>query len=192
MKKCLKCGVEHAKLGTHCSRKCANSRVFSEESKRKKREANKGKYLRKTPPSPEETASTIVKIKAWAFEKYRTTSFEDLGVINKKRRVIEEQQNKCNHCGISEWNGQPIVLEFEHKDGDRKNNSRDNVECICPNCHSQTKTWRGRNNRKKMEINDEILLEALKKYSTPSEALRSLGLADKGGNFKRVRRLLGK
>ena len=190
MKNCPKCNTAHDKPGTFCSRKCSNSRVFSEESRKKKSIANIGKTARKTPISPEERASNIAKTKAWALEKYKSTPFEQLGSENRRRRILEEQAHKCNHCGISEWNGKPIVLELEHKDGNTKNNERTNLECICPNCHSQTDTWRGRNNKKE-KVSDELLLEALKSHTTPSEALRSLGLADKGGNFRRVRRLLG-
>lgn len=190
MKICPKCNTAHEKSGTFCSRTCANSRVFSEDSKKKKSVANIGKTARKTAITPEERANNIAKTKAWALEKYNSATFDELGLSNKKRRVVEEQQGKCNHCGISEWNGKPIVLEYEHKDGNNQNNSRDNVECICPNCHSQTDTWRGRNNKKE-KVSDERLLEALQSHDTPSAALRSLGMADKGGNFKRVNKLLG-
>ena len=189
MKNCPKCNTVHDKPGTFCSRKCSNSRIFSEESKQKKSIANLGKTARKTPISPEERASNIAQTKAWALEKYKSTSFNELGSENRKRRVLEEQENKCNHCGISEWNGNPIVLELEHKDGNNKNNDRSNLECICPNCHSQTKTWRGRNNKRRI-VPDEVLLEAAKKHSTISEALRSVGLPDKGASHARAKRLL--
>ena len=118
-----------------------------------------------------------------------STPFEKLGSENRKRRVLEEQGEKCNHCGLSEWNNLPIVLELEHKDGNNKNNSRDNLECICPNCHSQTKTWRGRNNRG-IKISDKELLEAIKSHATISEALRSVGLPDKGKSHARAKKLL--
>lgn len=190
MKNCPKCNILHDKPGIFCSRKCSNSRKFSDESRQKKSTANIGRTARKTPISSEERESNIAKTKAWALAKYKSSTFEDLGLSNKKRRVVEEQQGKCNHCGISEWNGKEIILEYEHKDGNNQNNSRDNVECICPNCHSQTSTWRGRNNKKE-KVSDERFLEALHSHDTPSAALRSLGLADKGGNFRRVRKLLG-
>lgn len=52
---------------------------------------------------------------------------------------------KCSECGIDEYKGQKLVLELEHKDGNAQNNSRENVCLICPNCHSQTKTYSGKN-----------------------------------------------
>jgi len=62
-----------------------------------------------------------------------------------KRYLLEQQNHKCAKCGINSWNDQPIVLELEHKDGNSSNNSRNNLECLCPNCHSQTLTYKNRN-----------------------------------------------
>jgi HNH endonuclease len=51
----------------------------------------------------------------------------------------------CEVCGISEYNGKSLVLECDHVDGNHKNNSPDNLRLICPNCHSQTSTYKNRN-----------------------------------------------
>jgi len=51
----------------------------------------------------------------------------------------------CAHCGISEWNGSAITLEVEHIDGNSEDSSPENVCLLCPNCHSQTPTYKGRN-----------------------------------------------
>lgn len=51
-----------------------------------------------------------------------------------KLKLIKE--HKCERCGCSEWIGQPIPLELHHKDGDHYNNSLDNLEILCPNCHA--------------------------------------------------------
>ena len=47
------------------------------------------------------------------------------------------KKNKCERCGIEEWQGKPIGMDLHHKDSDRKNNRLDNLEFICPNCHRQ-------------------------------------------------------
>ena len=62
-----------------------------------------------------------------------------------KRYILEKQNNRCAKCNIDSWNNNPIVLELEHKDGNSQNNSLDNLECLCPNCHSQTPTYKNRN-----------------------------------------------
>lgn len=64
-----------------------------------------------------------------------------------RKRLINEGifEKVCYSCGIEIWLGKPISLELEHIDGDRMNNSRDNLTLLCPNCHAQTDTYRGRN-----------------------------------------------
>lgn len=51
------------------------------------------------------------------------------------------RDHRCFLCGISDWQGKRLVLEIEHKDGDFQNDREDNLEFICPNCHSQTDTY---------------------------------------------------
>jgi len=62
-----------------------------------------------------------------------------------KRYLLETKGHQCNKCGNTEWNGQPIPIELEHIDGNSENNSIDNVELLCPNCHAQTPTYKGAN-----------------------------------------------
>lgn len=62
-----------------------------------------------------------------------------------RKFVIRRDGYKCNECDIFEWNGKEIVLELEHKDGDSSNNDPENLELLCPNCHSQTPTYKGKN-----------------------------------------------
>ena len=42
----------------------------------------------------------------------------------------------CEICGISLWQGKNLPLELHHKDGDHFNNQLNNLEILCPNCHS--------------------------------------------------------
>ena len=64
-----------------------------------------------------------------------------------RRRLLREGvfAHRCACCGLGEWNGQPIPLELDHVDGDRTNNEIGNLRLLCPNCHAQTDTYRGRN-----------------------------------------------
>ena len=61
------------------------------------------------------------------------------------RYVREQQDGKCKICDINTYNGMPIVLELDHIDGDYTNNTEKNLRCLCPNCHSQTPTYKNRN-----------------------------------------------
>lgn len=64
-----------------------------------------------------------------------------------RKRLIDEgvKNNCCEVCNVSEWLGKPLSLEVDHIDGDRYNHRLNNLRIVCPNCHSQTETYRGRN-----------------------------------------------
>ena len=64
-----------------------------------------------------------------------------------KKRLIKEgiKQNKCEDCGIDSWLGKPISIQLDHMDGNSHNHKLDNLRMRCPNCHSQTPTYSGKN-----------------------------------------------
>ena len=116
--------------------------------------------------------------------------FEQWGSYLRRETVLKEQNFKCFECGIEDWNSKPIVLEIDHIDGNNANNKRENLRGLCPNCHSQTLTYKGRNiNSGKVKVSDEILLEALQEHNNIRKALISVGLAAKGGNYQRAKKL---
>lgn len=61
-----------------------------------------------------------------------------LSVPRLRKKLIEDgiKKDECEKCGLSEWMGQKISLELHHKDGNRFNNELENLEILCPNCHS--------------------------------------------------------
>jgi hypothetical protein len=71
----------------------------------------------------------------------------DLSRGNIKRRLIREKRlaQQCAECGLTEWRGQAISLEIDHVNGDRNDWRMENLRLLCPNCHSQTSTYGGRN-----------------------------------------------
>ena len=66
------------------------------------------------------------------------------------KRLVKEGYKKycCESCGISEWNGKSISLELNHIDGNNGNHALSNLELLCPNCHSQTDTYRSKKIKK--------------------------------------------
>ena len=65
------------------------------------------------------------------------------------RRVLTRVKGySCSCCGISEHNSLPITLQVDHINGLANDNSIENLRLICPNCHSQSDTYSGRNKGK--------------------------------------------
>ncbi len=64
-----------------------------------------------------------------------------------KMRLFNDniKQNICEICKISEWNGEKLNCELDHIDGNRTNHKLENLRILCPNCHSQTTTFRSKN-----------------------------------------------
>ena len=64
----------------------------------------------------------------------------------KKRLIATGLKDwKCEICGLTEWNGEPIPLELDQVNGRSDDNRLENLRLVCPNCHAQTPTYRGKN-----------------------------------------------
>ena len=154
IKVCPKCNVHHSKSGIFCSRKCANSRTFSNESKIKKSTANK-KYYNTLSEDEKNKINQRLKLlsidrQGYQLELLMSKEFDTLAYQSKRKRVLIEQEFKCKNCNIDTWFGKPLTLELDHIDGNHQNDIRSNLVALCPNCHSLTETWRGRNRKNKL------------------------------------------
>lgn len=149
MKECPKCKSEHEKPGKFCSRSCANSRVWSEETQ-KKRSNSIRKFWNNMNEKERKSFTTHIQRnlpgKEYYINKLFERDFNSLCWDSKRKVIIIEQNECCDECGIDSWRKNPLTLEIDHVNGNKKDNSRENLRGLCPNCHSQTLTWRGRNN----------------------------------------------
>lgn len=59
----------------------------------------------------------------------------------------------------STWNGIPITFDLDHINGDNTDNRIENLRFLCPNCHSQTETYKGKNARPRLDGKTEYCLE---------------------------------
>lgn len=100
--------------------------------------------------------------------------------------LISIRGRKCENCGIEEWLGKPINLEVHHIDGDRSNNSLDNLQLLCPNCHSYTENFRKSRFKHKRIVPDDEFVAALAENKSIRQALIQLEVTPCGGNYERA------
>lgn len=71
-----------------------------------------------------------------------------------KNRILSQNliNYVCQICGLTScWNNQNLALELDHIDGNPYNNNIDNLRFLCPNCHSQTPTSKGKKRKRGSE-----------------------------------------
>ena len=126
--------------GRFCNRKCA--RGFSSRAVRKRLNEQMMKdYVCKK-------CNLIFRggMRLTAHMKIHKRVFMDLKTDKTRREyLIRERGRRCEICLQIEWMQKLIPLELDHKDGNPENNNKDNLQIICPNCHAQTGTYKGKN-----------------------------------------------
>ena len=74
-------------------------------------------------------------------------------ILRLKKRLLDANllEYKCAECGITEWRGQILSLQLDHINGVYDDHRIENLRLLCPNCHSLTETFAGRNVNKKQK-----------------------------------------
>lgn len=107
-----------------------------------------------------------------------------------KKQILKVREYKCEKCGISEWNGLPITIQFHHIDGNHNNNEETNIQLLCPNCHSQTDNFCNKNSNNTKRISDQEFIDVLSHSTSICAACRELGITPNQNNYKRAKKLL--
>lgn len=118
----------------------------------------------------------------------------DFGVITPsiiKKHLLQEREHKCECCQQTEWLGQKIMLEVHHIDGNRANNTRENLMLLCPNCHSMTENWCGKNKNAR-QITDEDIIAASKISKSICEICTRVGWSADANHYAKVKEVLSK
>lgn len=109
-----------------------------------------------------------------------------------KKRLVKENilEYVCVRCGLgSVWQNEPLTLQLEHKNGIWNDNRLENLEFLCPNCHSQTSTFAGRSSKKKKEKKPMVPRSYGTKIVWPK--LEDLERMVEENGFSKTGRLLG-
>lgn len=164
---CENCGSDHNGnygSGRFCGKACA--RCFSTRAKRLEINIKVSKKLTGRLIS-QETRNKLVE--SWRVgklndrRKRQPTPIDQILVENGrftskyvKDRIIADgiKPYVCEICGIDEYNDKPITLQLHHCNGVYNDHRIENLQILCPNCHSQTDNYAGKNRslRKKNQI----------------------------------------
>lgn len=67
------------------------------------------------------------------------------GLLKHRLFAAGLKENQCEECEVDSWCSKPLVCQLEHVNGDSRDHRFENLKILCPNCHSQTPTFAGRN-----------------------------------------------
>lgn len=95
---------------------------------------------------------------------------------------------ECDCCGNNgEWNNQPLVLQLDHKNGKNNDHRIENLRFLCPNCHSQTENFSGKNSKNEITIEEvKTAIDDLGLMSA-KEICLYLHRSDNGGNINKIK-----
>lgn len=109
-----------------------------------------------------------------------------------KKILIKDRGHKCFKCQNKTWMDFPIPLEIHHIDGNSKNDDFNNIQLLCPNCHTLTPNYKGKNKKKQIfsKVSDDVIKEIIPNCQSIKELLKIVGLSTGLPNYNRVRKIM--
>ena len=83
----------------------------------------------------------------WIEQKGKIERGEVVWSETQRKYLSEKRGYKCEICSTSEWCDSELTLQVDHIDGNPDHNLPSNLRLLCPNCHSQTPTYKGGNKK---------------------------------------------
>ncbi|MCA9748395.1 MAG: HNH endonuclease, partial [Romboutsia sp.] len=126
---------------------------------------------------------------AWCKEEQLKDFSEYTSYKSIKPHIIKLRGHKCEKCNNTHWFKKKITLEIHHIDGNRTNNEENNLQLLCPNCHSQTKNWRNKANGIKVKINCQTfnsITSAAKEFNVSTSVIKRKLHSDDYPNYQYV------
>lgn len=190
------------KTGRVCCSKYANScpAMVEKNSKAQKKVWRRTDKPRKYTYNPDsnwsggKTFLSDVRIKASIDPKKVFVKNSEISQTFLRKLVIKEKtfEYKCAICGRKTWRGKPLTLDLDHKNGIKNDCRKRNLRWTCPNCHSQTKTFKGKNlNSGTFKVSDKRLITLIKSSHNVRQVLVKAGLTPKAKNYDRIYKLIG-
>ena len=128
----------------------------------------------------------------WNKNNYNYSRFQpntEIKGANMFNALVNLRGHKCENCHLDKWQGQNIPLQIHHKDGDHYNNTLENLQLLCPNCHAQTENYAGRN-KNRVNISDEEFVKTLQESDSIYDAVKKLKISSGKYAYERANKLI--
>lgn len=104
-------------------------------------------FARETWNAARRRGAIVPRPRATPIEQLLVVRHDAGGRWNLRRRLLADglKAARCERCGIEDWLGEPLTLALHHINGRNHDNRLENLQLLCPNCHSQTENFAGRN-----------------------------------------------
>lgn len=130
------------------------SRLCKDTFKKLKRKTFKCLYCNENFLEKYSTENKFCSSKCCGLHKKEKNTVEKVlpGKSNNNRKIreylLKTRGSSCEICLCPALhNNKPLVLQVHHRDGNSDNNNLNNIQLLCPNCHSQTDTFCTRNKK---------------------------------------------